>query len=63
MKDSSVKELRRMLIEYLLSVDTDKLTKEELLEASIWIHHIYQPETYEENRKALQKVLEKKNYR
>lgn len=58
MRDEAIKELRKMLIEYLLSVDIDKLTKEELLEASIWMHHIYQPKTYEKNRKALQKVLE-----
>ena len=60
MKDSSIKELRKILIEFLLSVENNKLTKEELLEASIFMHHLFQPETYEENRKALQKVLEKK---
>ena len=59
MRDEAINELRTMLIEYLLNVDTKKLTKEELLEASIWIHHIYQPKNYEKNRKALQKVLNK----
>lgn len=33
------------------------LPKEDIIEASIWIHYIYQPETYEENGKALQKIL------
>lgn len=60
MKDKSIKEIRKILINYLLSTDFDTLTKDELLEAAIWIHHIYQSDTYEENRKALQKVLEKK---
>lgn len=59
MRDEAINELRTMLIEYLLNADTKKLTKEELLEASIWIHHIYQPKNYENNKKALQKVLNK----
>lgn len=60
MKDESIKEIRRILIQYLLSTNIDTLTKDELLEAAIWIHHLYQPDTYKENGKALQKILNKK---
>lgn len=60
MKDESIKEIRKLLIQYLLSNDFENLSKEDLLEAAIWIHHLYQPDTYKENGKALQKVLNKK---
>lgn len=61
MKDESIKEARRYLIECILNYKGTKLNKQDILEIAIWLHHLYQPETYEENGKALQKVLNKKN--
>ena len=63
MKEESINELRRMLIEYVLTSGNKKLSADDVLEAAIWLHNMYQPDTYEENRKALQKVLDRKNYR
>ncbi len=61
MKDESIKEARRYLIESILKYKGTKLSKQDILEIAIWLHHLYQPETYKENGKALQKVLNKKN--
>lgn len=58
MDDKSIKEVRRYLIECILN--NKNISKESRLEVAIWLHHIYQPDTYEDNRKALQKVLEKR---
>lgn len=63
MKDESIKEARRYLIECILKYKGTELSKQDVLEIAIWLHHLYQPETYKENGKALQKVLNKKNYR
>ena len=61
MKDESIKEARRYLIECILNYKGTELSKQDILEIAIWIHHLYQPETYKDNGKALQKVLNKKN--
>lgn len=55
MKDKDIKEIRRYLIECILN--NKNISKESRLECAIWLHHIYQTDTYEDNRKALQKVL------
>lgn len=61
MKDESIKEARKYLIESILEYKGTKLSKQDILEIAIWLHHLYQPETYKENGKALQKVLNKKH--
>lgn len=58
MTDKDIQETRRYLIECILKNET--ISKDAVLEVAIWLHHLYQPETYEDNRKALQKVLEKR---
>ena len=52
--EESLDEARKILIERILN---SKIKREDKIEIAIWIHHIFQPEKYEENRKALQKAL------
>ena len=58
MNDKDIKKLREYLIECVFK--NNDISKDAKLECAIWLHHIYQPDTYEDNRKALQKVLEKR---
>ena len=60
MKEESIKEARKILIERILQ---SNINSQDKLELCIWIHHIFQPEAYEDNRKALQKVLDNKIWR
>lgn len=60
MKKESLKEARRILIERILNSD---INSEDKLEIAINLHHLLQPEDYEDNRKALQKVLNKKTWK
>ena len=58
MNNKDIREIRRYLIECILKNDT--ISKDAKLECAIWLHHIYQEDSYEDNRKVLQKVLEKR---
>ena len=58
MNNKDIREIRRYLIECILKNKT--ISEDAKLECTIWLHHIYQEDSYEDNRKALQKVLEKR---
>lgn len=57
MKEESIREARKILIERILQ---SNINNQDKLELAINLHHFLQTEDYEENKKALQKVLDKK---
>ena len=60
MKEESIKEARKILIERILNSDINNQDK---LELCICMHHFLQVEDYEDNKKALQKVLNNKKWK
>lgn len=61
MKNESLKEIRKLLIEILLN--DKKIDSQDKLEIELMLCHLLEPRDYEDNRKVLQKHYEKTKWK